>query len=86
MQMHWIRLILLENDLIEQSCLMYLAKQVPFVNRNMRLSVKEIQVGAVFFQVTKLQLLFFFLMVIAPSIANKCIPPVILQLSCGDTL
>lgn len=55
MQMHWIRLILLENDLIQQSCLMYLAKQVPFVNRNMRLSVKEIQVGAVFFQVTKLQ-------------------------------
>lgn len=55
MQMHWIRLILLENDLIQQSCLMYLAKQVPFVNRNMRLSVKETQVGAVFFQVTKLQ-------------------------------
>lgn len=49
MQMLQIRLIFLENDFIEQSCLMYLGKQVPFVNSNMKLFGKyHIQVGVVF--------------------------------------
>lgn len=59
MQMHQIRLIFLENDFIEQSCLMYLEKQVPFVNSNMRLLVNTTSKLGLCFQVTELQLLMF---------------------------
>ena len=63
MQMHWIHLIFLENDLIEQSCLMYLAKHVPFVNSNMRLSVNIKSKLELYFQVTKQQLLIFLMVI-----------------------
>lgn len=63
MQMHRIRLIFLENDLIEPSCLMYLAKQAPFVNSNMRLSINIKSKLELCFQVTKLQLLIFLMVI-----------------------
>lgn len=42
---------------------MYLAKQVPFVNSNMRLSVNIKSKLELYFQVTKLQLLIFLMVI-----------------------
>lgn len=42
---------------------MYLAKQVPFVNSNMRLSVNIKSKLELYFQVTKLQLLVFLMVI-----------------------
>lgn len=63
MQMRSIRLIFLENGLIEQSCLMYLAKQALFVNSNTRLSVNIKPKSELYFQVTKVKLLIFLLVI-----------------------